>query len=99
MYSPPNVCGKKFEMLVRVTSPPNLREWRFHSRLSVSAILTRPSSVLRGVMLDCPMRSRTSAILVKTSLEFGDDSWSSREYCTRRWLVQRGEIALKRVAP
>src|SRR4051794_30284648 len=99
MYSPPNVCGKKFEIQVVVMSPPSFRECRFHSRLNVSAICNRFSSVSRGVMLERPKRSITSVILVRTSSEFGDDSWSSTEYCTRKWLVQRGEIALKRFPP
>ena len=36
---------------------------------------------------------------MSTSSELAKLSWSSRENCTRRWLVQRGEIALNRFAP
>src|SRR5712692_3741932 len=83
-------------MLVKRASPPNFQEWRWPSRLNVSATCKRCSRVRRGKIEDRPKPSVMLVILVSGSLELLLDSWRSRENWARRWLVSRQGRALVR---
>src|SRR5262249_17418525 len=94
MYSPPNIEGKKFEMVVSSASAPNFQELRLPSRLKVSAKWIRFSSVCRGRIVERPNPSKTSVMRVLTLSELLNDSCRSRENCARKWLFIRHEMAL-----